>query len=105
LLQRGVRCVSENQKSGDQQRDREAGWVAALVIEPSPHLAEDVAKGEGRDPDLHGSSLRHIPRPAAREPHAWCAMIYVADSRDVAGAVRRSLRGGEELGASALIGL
>jgi hypothetical protein len=26
------------------------------------------------------------------EPHAWCAMIYVADSRDVAGAVRRSKR-------------
>jgi len=26
------------------------------------------------------------------EPRAWCAMIYVADSRDVAGAVRRSRR-------------
>ena len=24
------------------------------------------------------------------EPRVWCAMIYVADSRDVAGAVRRS---------------
>jgi len=26
------------------------------------------------------------------EPRVWCAMIYVADSRDVAGAVRRSKR-------------
>ena len=28
----------------------------------------------------------------ATEPRVWCAMIYVADSRDVAGAVRRSRR-------------
>jgi len=28
----------------------------------------------------------------AAEPRVWCAMIYVADSRDVAGAVRRSKR-------------
>ena len=26
------------------------------------------------------------------EPCVWCAMIYVAESRDVAGAVRRSKR-------------
>ena len=26
------------------------------------------------------------------EPRVWCAMIYVGDSRDVAGAVRRSKR-------------
>jgi hypothetical protein len=26
------------------------------------------------------------------EPRVWCAMIYVADSHDVAGAVRRSKR-------------
>src|SRR5262252_8674494 len=26
------------------------------------------------------------------EPRVWCAMIYMADSRDVAGAVRRSKR-------------
>lgn len=26
------------------------------------------------------------------ESRVWCAMIYVADSRDVAGAVRRSKR-------------
>ena len=26
------------------------------------------------------------------EPRVWCAMIYLADSRDVAGAVRRSKR-------------
>jgi hypothetical protein len=26
------------------------------------------------------------------QPRVWCAMIYVADSRDVAGAVRRSKR-------------
>ena len=26
------------------------------------------------------------------EPRVWCAMIYVADGRDVAGAVRRSKR-------------
>ena len=26
------------------------------------------------------------------EPRVWCAMIYVAESRDVAGAVRRSKR-------------
>ena len=26
------------------------------------------------------------------EPRVWCSMIYVADSRDVAGAVRRSKR-------------
>ena len=26
------------------------------------------------------------------EPRVWCAMIYVADSREVAGAVRRSKR-------------
>jgi hypothetical protein len=26
------------------------------------------------------------------EPRVWCAMIYVADSRDVVGAVRRSKR-------------
>jgi hypothetical protein len=26
------------------------------------------------------------------EPRVWCAMIYVSDSRDVAGAVRRSKR-------------
>src|SRR5438067_1544988 len=29
----------------------EAGWVAALMIEPSPHLAEGIAKGESRNPD------------------------------------------------------
>src|ERR1700747_260936 len=28
----------------------------------------------------------------AAEPRVWCAMIYVADIRDVAGAVRRSKR-------------
>jgi hypothetical protein len=28
----------------------------------------------------------------AADPRVWCAMIYVADSRDVAGAVRRSKR-------------
>jgi len=26
------------------------------------------------------------------DPRVWCAMIYVTDSRDVAGAVRRSKR-------------
>jgi hypothetical protein len=26
------------------------------------------------------------------EPRVWCAMIYAAESRDVAGAVRRSKR-------------
>jgi len=28
----------------------------------------------------------------AAEPRVWCAMIYVPESRDVAGAVRRSKR-------------
>jgi hypothetical protein len=26
------------------------------------------------------------------EPRVWCAMIYTADSRDLAGVVRRSKR-------------
>jgi hypothetical protein len=33
-----------------------------------------------------------VSNSTATEPRVWCAMIYVADSRDVAGAVRRSKR-------------
>ena len=36
--------------------------------------------------------FRGSARRRAAEPRVWCAMIYMADSRDVAGAVRRSKR-------------
>src|ERR1700751_5568279 len=38
------------------------------MIEPPPHVAEHIAKGESRDPDLRGSGPRHVPNRAWRTP-------------------------------------
>src|SRR5580692_1414305 len=38
------------------------------MIEPPPHVAEDIAKGERGDPDLHGSGPRHFQWRAWRAP-------------------------------------
>jgi hypothetical protein len=64
-----------------------AGEIEAAVLE-SARLTQAAVRSQRPRSSVSGDRRRRM----TAEPRVWCAMIYVADSRDVAGAVRRSKR-------------